>query len=993
MRLSIRFQSWIVTFTVALVVVMTIGFMLAVFGKFQGMAESNARDRFAVMADSAATQLDDILHDQGDILAVISGAGQEQFAQAGVLQPDALAPLLTSALNDNPGLYSIYFGLNDGQYLQIVAVRNQPKVLAALGAPSGTKYAVRRILAAPGGSRAEHWDFLGAEGAVLGRTEHAAQYNPAVRPWFLGATQTGGMYVTDPYQFDSTGELGLTVAVPLPGVHGALGVDTTLQAFHEFLDGLPLSRNGTILVLDDKNRVLGLSARSKRLGVTGKTGLKPLNALGNPLLERLAKLADNATSRGASLVTLDGETFVLAHKLLQGQGGRFRILAIAPLSDFTAAVSTARRDTLLTALALLLLMSAVAWLGTYGASKSMRMLASNSDWLRQLDFSRRPVRVTSFLSEVNSLDDSQQVTFDSLRERTAALESARAKLMQIVETGISMGRDNDRQRLLHEILHGARQVANCQAATLFTKTDHDTLRFTVRTNADDVPDVELPLYDPDTKEPVHRFVSTHVALTGRSVVIDDIYTDTRFDLSGSKRFNDQSGMRVVSMLTVPLTPHEGKVIGVLQLMNCLDSETGEVIAFPPDMIGFVEALAGQVAVTLENKNLLQSQKDLLDSTIKILASAIDAKSAYTGGHCARVPELAFMLAEAATQEKKGPLAGFAFKNEDEWTEFRIGAWLHDCGKVTTPEYVVDKATKLETIYNRIHEVRTRFEVLLRDAEIDAHKAIAGGQDPGQAWAVYESRKQQLQDDYAFLAESNLGGEFMAPERIERIQAIAKQTWMRHFSDRAGLSHLEEKRLSAIPEPALPVQEALLADKPEHLIPRPAEQALEEKHGFKVKVPKHLYNHGEIYNLSIGRGTLNEEERFKINEHIIQTILMLEQLPLPENLKRVPEYAGTHHETLIGTGYPRKLSGEQMTVPMRIMAIADIFEALTAGDRPYKKGKTLSEAVKILSFFKKDGHIDPDLFDLLLTSGVYRQYAERYLKPEQIDEVDVKAYLG
>jgi HD-GYP domain-containing protein (c-di-GMP phosphodiesterase class II) len=484
-----------------------------------------------------------------------------------------------------------------------------------------------------------------------------------------------------------------------------------------------------------------------------------------------------------------------------------------------------------------------------------------------------------------------------------------------------------------------------------------------------------------------------VALTGESVVIDDVYADTRFDLSGTKQFSEASGLRAVSMLTVPLYPREGEVIGLLQLINAVHPDTGAVVPFDAETVGFIEALATQSAVTIENQNLLLSQKALMDSMIKIIAGAIDAKSPYTGGHCERVPELAVMLAEAAGQVTEGPLSEFGFKTEDEWTEFRIGAWLHDCGKVTTPEYVVDKATKLETIYNRIHEIRTRFEVLLRDAEIATHKAIAAGQDPASAWAAYEQRKTQLQDDYAFVADTNLGGEFMAPERIERIRSIAGQTWWRHFSDRIGLSHEEERRIRSSPEPALPVQEPLLADKPHHIVPRGPDKAIDPQHGFRVKVPEHLYNAGEVYNLCIARGTLTEEERFKINEHIIQTIVMLDNMPFPKHLRRVPEYAGTHHETLTGSGYPRKLTAAELSVPSRIMAIADIFEALTASDRPYKKAKTLSESIKILSFFKKDGHIDPVLFDLFLSSGVYRRYAERFLLPEQIDEVDIAAYLG
>jgi hypothetical protein len=284
-------------------------------------------------------------------------------------------------------------------------------------------------------------------------------------------------------------------------------------------------------------------------------------------------------------------------------------------------------------------------------------------------------------------------------------------------------------------------------------------------------------------------------------------------------------------------------------------------------------------------------------------------------------------------------------------------------------------------------------VLLRDAQIERLERIherGEARETADAW--FDARKAQLIDDFAFIADCNLGGEFMAPDRIERVRRIAEQTWLRHFDDRLGLSHEELKRYEDSPLAPLPAPETLLADKPHHLFERPPNKALDPKHGFKLKVPEYLYNHGEVYNLCIGRGTLTEEERFKINEHIIQTIVMLENMPLPPNLKRVPEYAGTHHETLIGTGYPRKLQAKDLSVPSRIMAIADIFEALTASDRPYKKAKTLSESIKILSMFKKDQHIDPDLFDLFLRSGVYKAYAEKYLHPDQIDDVDISVYL-
>lgn len=577
------------------------------------------------------------------------------------------------------------------------------------------------------------------------------------------------------------------------------------------------------------------------------------------------------------------------------------------------------------------------------------------------------------------------------QDNAQALKLAQRKLATLVENGLLLNREKDREVLLKHILFGSRDIAHCAAATLYLRTDRNTLTFALRTSDDPLPTPELPLFNPDGS-PNERFVVTHAAAHNETVIIDDVYGDTRFDLSGTKQFSLASGFRTISMLTVPLSPRAGEVIGVLQLLNALDEETGQVIPFPPELMSFVQAMASQSAVALENQTLFAAQLALIDSMIQIVGGAIDAKSPYSGGHCKRVPELALMLAEEATKASDGPFAAFRFNTEEEWREFRISAWLHDCGKVTTPEYVVDKATKLETIYNRMHEVRMRFEVLLRDASIERLESILADDPVAEADARFAARKAALVDEHAFVAECNIGSEFMPPEHAERLRRIGAQTWRRNFDDRLGLSRDEMKRHQKMPA-ALPVDERLLADKPEHLVPRSTGAAVDAKYNFKLKIPEHMYNFGELYNLSISRGTLTPEERFKINEHIIQTIAMLDNLPLPKHLKRVPEYAGTHHETLIGTGYPRQLNAAQLSIPARIMAIADIFEALTAADRPYKKAKSLSESVSILSIFKKDKHIDGDLFDLLLTSGVYKRYGERFLQPEQMDEVNISQYLG
>jgi len=383
----------------------------------------------------------------------------------------------------------------------------------------------------------------------------------------------------------------------------------------------------------------------------------------------------------------------------------------------------------------------------------------------------------------------------------------------------------------------------------------------------------------------------------------------------------------------------------------------------------------------------KDQDALLDSIVKLIAEAIDKKSPHTGKHCERVPQIALQLLDAVNGSQWEVFKDFSFTSKDQLREFEIGAWLHDCGKVTTPAFVVDKAVKLETIYNRIHEVRTRFEVLWRDAQIMYLKKEINA-------LALKKREEQLLNDFAFIASVNRGSESMSEEKKERVREIATIEWERHFDKRLGLGNEEEARYAQEPDQILPVKENLLSDSLAHLVPREDfDHAVYEKEGFKLEVPEYLYNYGEIYNLCIEKGTLTEEERYKINEHVIVSIKMLEKIPLPETMQNIVEYAGTHHETLIGTGYPRKLTKKDLSLPARIMAIADIFEALTAADRPYKKAKKLSEAIKIMSFMVKDQHIDKDLFRLFLSSGVYKNYAQHYLKAEQIDEVDEAYYLA
>ena len=555
---------------------------------------------------------------------------------------------------------------------------------------------------------------------------------------------------------------------------------------------------------------------------------------------------------------------------------------------------------------------------------------------------------------------------------------------RLIEIGIALSSERNHNRLMEMILLEAKRIPNADGGTLYLYNDEGgTLSFEIMRNdtlnikmggttGQVIPFPPLQIYDLETKEANYKNVATAVALSKEKSNIPDAYMAEEYDFSGTKAFDEKTGYRSTSFLTIPLLNRADDVIGIVQLINARD-EAGNVVEFGHHVESIIGALASQAAVALENQLLVQQLRTLMDSFIELIAGAIDEKSAYTGGHCQRVPELIKMIARAACASDDPRFASFNL-TEDQWYELHLAGWLHDCGKITTPEYVVDKAVKLETINNRIHEIRNRFEIMIREAEIGYLKECMDS-DAVEREVLkrdYEERVAQLADDFEFIAEANIGGEFLDDEAIERIKRIAEMTWTRKLDRTIGLSWEEAKRLEAAQPMTAPCKEKLLENRSDHVT--------------------NEYDFGEIYNLSIRRGTLTEQERLKINDHISVTIDMLESLPFPKNLKKVPEYAGGHHEKMDGSGYPRGLTKDDMSMPARMMAIADIFEALTASDRPYKKAKKLSESLKIMMFMNKDQHIDADLFELFLTEGVWKEYAEIFLDPEQIDDVDISLYM-
>ncbi len=530
------------------------------------------------------------------------------------------------------------------------------------------------------------------------------------------------------------------------------------------------------------------------------------------------------------------------------------------------------------------------------------------------------------------------------------------RLEELNGVGISLSRQKDTNRLLEAILVAAKKITNADGGTLYrVDADKKLVHFEILltdslsiamggTTGVEVPFYPVRLFD-DNGRPNNSMVVAYSVLRDETVNIADAYAAEGFDFTGTKSFDKKTGYRSKSFLTVPMKNHEDEIIGVLQLINAKDRVTGKIVPFSQADQHLAESLASQAAVALTNRQLIDQLESLFESFINLINAAIDDKSPYTGGHCQRVPMLTMLLAEAVNDTSEGPLADFAMTDKDRY-ELKIAGLLHDCGKVTTPVHVVDKSTKLQTIFDRIGMIDTRFEVLKRDAEIAVLRAkLAARGNPDGEWERAERdlkvRLRQINEDRQFLRFCNFGSEAMREEDQERVREISRTYRWRDVDGNEA--------------------DFLTVD--------------------------------EVKNLTIRSGTLTQEERQIINHHIEVTIKMLESLPWPRHLKNVPEYAGGHHERMDGKGYPRGLNRAQMSVQARVMGIADIFEALTAKDRPYKKGKTLTESLNILGKFKLNGHIDPDLFDVFVQKKVYLKYAEQFLDPEQIDRVDVSAVPG
>lgn len=874
-------------------------------------------------------------------------------------------PQLSLALSRNPQMATLQIGYQDGDYFIIRKLDSSADRLP-FDAPDTARFVMDNIERGPTQAMQQRLFFDAQLNLLKSVNLGQSHYDPRERPWFQLALTNQGNETTEPYHFYFMRQLGVTV-VRNAGA-AVVSADITLNQLSSALAGVELGASAQLLLLSPKGDVLAYPASTQALHRGGRA--TQVEDLVNPVVESLGR---EILQTGMVRRKVDGQLWVGQVKSLQLNSKLgARLVLLVPEKELLAGAYAQQRQNLLLTLLLMGVMLPLTWYLANRVARPLRQLALEAAYIQRFDFSAR------------TLPNSQVVEISQLKDAILQMKETISRFLKLTH---ALADEPDLKKLQHKIVAQTRKVSHADGAILWLLDEEAQQLVPASVNLGGIPFSvdQLPAR----------------VLSERTQFLLEEEEELLFHrLEGGAEFKalfDVFETDTLNVLRLPLVSRSGDKLGVLSLFSLQERQVSLKGGDAERELqrSFIRELSGFAAVTIESGQLLEAQKTLLQAFIQLLAGAIDAKSPYTGGHCQRVPELSKMLAQAACDSDEPLYADYKLDDQG-WEALHIGSWLHDCGKVTTPEYVVDKATKLETLYDRIHEVRMRFEVLKRDAELEYWQALSEQPEKAQQTALKQQLDQSLatlDEEFAFIAECNLGGEFMAPEKMERLAQIAERTWQRTLDDRAGVSHEELARHEKSEPQPLPVTEQLLADKPWHRIPHDDRSRIDtdNRWGFKLDVPEQKYDRGELHNLGVERGTLTAEERYRINDHIVQTIIMLEQLPLPKHLRQVPEIAGGHHEQINGTGYPRRLSGDQMSLTARMIAIADVFEALTASDRPYKPAKKLSQALKIMQFMCRDGHLDIELFNLFLERGIPEQYAEAYLKPEQIDPIDPEAF--
>ncbi len=962
------------------VLIVTTEIVLIVFNHYQmvKLTEIGTSQQYQKTASSIAAELDAVIRPMVVSTTLLASIPPVERYNREAQRTISLQRMF-SILEDNYYASAAYRGYSNGDLflLRRLTPINRPIIKA----PDDAAWLVHSI-EHQNGVQIKQFIFLNERKQTI-KTVIPQEYDfePQKRDWYQLAHGTNELITSSVYRFKLTQEPGITFSKKIDNYDIVVGIDVSLTSLSEFMQEQLLPEGSKAIILSQHNDVIA-SLDPDDITITSETqsGVSRLH-INNPVLSALI--------RKTELFMLDDNVFLTDHAnittsfyVTQSDGSKqrwygslisinhlnehYRLAITTPYDNLTADVNVVDNQSQSVTLILLFLSLPIIWLFSLKISNPLIKLRQDADAISNFNFDNK-TNEPSAIVEIDELNQSMtkmKMTIKHFISITSMLAPGQEFIAQM-------------RGLLQETI----DIASLTGGAIFLSADRNGRAFTLlalRWNHED----RLITHAELLKSEEITFLNFPDILKGRTLSgylnEKNVPTQLKFSLRG---------YLPLKYIAVPIHSQADHVLGFMLLFSLNEMTPGQ----EKTKIELINALVGAVSASVETQRLLREQKNLLNAFIELIAGAIDAKSEYTGGHCQRVPEITKMLAQAAVDAKEGPFAHFTM-TAAEWEELHIASWLHDCGKITTPEFIVDKATKLEMIYDRIHEIRMRFEVLKREEEIAFLKERYMPAEADPDWDLLHARLKQLDDDFYFIAQSNQGTEFLNDETVTRIQQIADYQWTRTLDDRAGIAHAELARISHIPPASLPIRENILSDKQEHIIPRGKRDRLPESFNFKIKEPVFLYNHGEIYNLCIRRGTLTPEDRYKINEHIMQTIMMLKRLPFPYTMTHVPEIAGGHHERVDGQGYPYQLTRDEMSVQACITAIADVFEALTATDRPYKPGKMLSEALNIMVNMVNSHHLDAELFILFLESRVWEQYANKYLPPTFIDAIDVPELL-
>lgn len=971
----------------ALFVLLTLaigGLLLAVgYVTSRTLITSMADDLSLRIGRETSAELQRILQPVETVVHVL--ALDELSRQSSLEQRLTRLEFVRSMLDRHPALSSVYAGYDNGDFFMVRQLQGQAEA-QRLKAPSGTRYIVQSIERSRQRGRYIYLDAQLQQLKAEDRPDYVTSYDPRKRDWYAQAMGAERAVLSGPYVFFSDRQVGITMAWGGQRNAAVIGADIQLQTLNTSLGKQKVTPGSQLALIDSQGRMFAHEDTAHLLRSSAgqdRPSLATLETFGIPVLKKIQQdipLKDLPASGWLrQTVQTSHEAWNVSISKLRIEGAENLLLLIAvPQKELLAAAYDQRDTAAMITLLVVLLSIPVTWWVARSISRPLVTLTLEADAIRRFEFSH-PFALQSRVLEVNQLADT--------------IAKMKRTIRQFLELSDAIAGESNFDHLLPRLLGETISAANASSGVLYLSNSNQLQPIAGRTPAGlGLSPQELARLHPLPLETSAAGVA-HATLAAAGPLMSHALSTGQVQ-EGPLSEEDIRALGLGDGLceghlthgtAVPLMNRRGELTGAMLLLSSHSMDQA--------LLAFVSAFSGTAAVSLEAQAMIKEQKELFESFIRLVANAIDTKSAYTGGHCARVPELAKLLAQATCAAQSGPYATFQM-NDQDWETLRIAAWLHDCGKVTTPEYVVDKATRLETIYNRIHEVRMRFEVLKRDAQIQHFERLLAGHSAEDSQRQLEAEWQGIDQDFAFVAQCNQGSETITPEKHQRLLGIAQRTWLRTLDNRTGLSHLELARMASVPDPTLPVREQLLSDRPEHRFERTARDTMPASNpwGIRMSAPPLLYDQGEMHNLSSPRGTLTEEERHKINDHIVQTEIMLRGLPFPRHLQRVPEIAAAHHEKLDGTGYPKGLHAAQLSPEARMLAIADIFEALTASDRPYKKGLKLSEAIGILARMRDEQHIDADLFEIFLRSGVYLRYAMGHMPAALVDDVHVEDFL-